>query len=333
MSVWLAVLAGIGLGYAFERGDFCFHSTWRGVFSRPSNLSLFQAYLVVLVASIPVVQLLVATDVIDPFIPAFAWKATVFGGLIFGVGMVVAQTCITGMFYKLGHGMLGVVVALVTWAIGDLVTYRGPLSSLRESLNEDPITATVDGVEHVATVDSLFGLPGWVALALVGGLAVGYLGFRATAPNEPRGQLLGWLPLGLLTTAALTVGWLLARWHGFDYSFGTSGVPNQVWGSLAGDDVGSMWIPLGLVSLIPGALLAAWRSGTLWVRGESARRFGELAVGGFLMGIGAGIAGGCNLGHAMVGVPLLSVGSISATLAMIAGVGLAVSVRRLGSGS
>jgi uncharacterized membrane protein YedE/YeeE len=46
------------------------------------------------------------------------------------------------------------------------------------------------------------------------------------------------------------------------------------------------------------------------------------------MGIGAGIAGGCNLGHSLVGVPLLSLGSMATTLAMIAGVFLAVIVRR-----
>ena len=37
------------------------------------------------------------------------------------------------------------------------------------------------------------------------------------------------------------------------------------------------------------------------------------------MGIGAGISGGCNLGHSLVGVPLLSLGSITTTLAMLLG--------------
>ena len=53
------------------------------------------------------------------------------------------------------------------------------------------------------------------------------------------------------------------------------------------------------------------------------RRYVELGVGGLLMGIGAGIAGGCNLGHSLVGVPLLSLGSITSTLAMAAGVFIA----------
>ena len=39
--------------------------------------------------------------------------------------------------------------------------------------------------------------------------------------------------------------------------------------------------------------------------------------------IGAGLAGGCNLGHSLVGVPLLSMGSIVTTVSMFAGVWLA----------
>lgn len=326
MTLWLAVLAGGALGYVFERGDFCFHSTWRGVFARPAELSLFRAYLVILVVSTPVVQLMIALDVIDPFIPPFAWKATILGGLVFALGMVIASTCITGMFYKLGHGMLGMIVALAAWAVGDLVTYRGPLKGVRESLNENPITASDAGVEQVATVSSLLGPFGVVVLWGLAGLAVGFLG-KSPGPRDARGKLLGWLPLGLATSAVLMVGWLLVRWHGFDYSFGTSGVPTQISHWIAGDEVGSMWIPLGLVSLIPGALLAAKRSDTLWVRGETGQRFAQLGVGGFLMGVGAGVAGGCNLGHAMVGVPLLSLGSISATLAMIVGIGVFSRIR------
>ncbi len=38
------------------------------------------------------------------------------------------------------------------------------------------------------------------------------------------------------------------------------------------------------------------------------------------MGIGAGISGGCNLGHSLVGVPLLSLGSLATTLSMVVGV-------------
>jgi uncharacterized membrane protein YedE/YeeE len=47
------------------------------------------------------------------------------------------------------------------------------------------------------------------------------------------------------------------------------------------------------------------------------------------MGVGAAFAGGCNLGHSLIGVPLLSIGSIITTIAMAAGVFLAHQATRL----
>ncbi len=337
MTLLLAVVAGAGLGYVLERGDFCFHSTWRGLFSSPREYSLVQAYLLLLLISTPIVQLLVALDVIDPFVAPFAWQASLVGGVLFGVGMVIASTCISGMFYKLGRGMLGMLVALAAWFVGDVIAYRGPLSGLRNSLNESPITVTDDqGASQVATVTSLLGPFGILLLVAAGGLTGGYLlrGHRRSPGTAPRGTSWGWLPLGAVAAGVLSLAWLLVRWHGFDYTYGTSGVPTQVWARVADGQAASWWITLALVSLIPGAVIAARLTGTTWVRGEAPGRYVELGVGGLVMGVGAGIAGGCNLGHSMVGVPLLSLGSITATVAMIAGVFLAHHLRaRLLSGS
>lgn len=126
--------------------------------------------------------------------------------------------------------------------------------------------------------------------------------------------------MGIATGVFTSLAWLLADWGGSNYTYGTSGVPTQLYLALsAGEALWSPWIVITLISLIPGAFVAAYLSGTLWVRGESLARYGELAAGGLLMGIGAGIAGGCNLGHSLVGVPLLSLGSITTTLSMVVG--------------
>ncbi len=167
MTVLLAIIAGGGLGFVLARGDFCFHSTWRRFFGDPAEKSLVRAYAVLLLMSTPIVQILIATGVIDPFIPGFAPPAATVGGLLFGVGMVIAKTCISGMFYKLGAGMLAMVVAIVAWSVGDIVTWRGPLLGLRERLNENPITSTSDGgSEQAATVTSWLGPFGLVLVVL-----------------------------------------------------------------------------------------------------------------------------------------------------------------------
>jgi uncharacterized protein len=325
MTIALAIFAGAGLGYILERGDFCFHSTLRGLFKQPRQLDLFRAYILSLLIAVPGVFALRSLGLIEPWIPPFAWQANILGGLIFGVGMVVAASCITGLFYKLGHGMLGTLVGLAAWALGDILVYVGPLSGLRAAL-----TASARNV----TVDKLLGSASEFVLLGVGLIALFWL---ARAPKEARtkrGKLWGWLPLGIAVGLMIVLAWPLARFGGSNYPYGTSYVPSGIYLSLVNQGAADAvpWIPIALISLILGAFIAALRAKTLWLRGETAKRYTQLAFGGFLMGIGAAFAGGCNLGHSLVGVPLLSLGSIATTISMALGVFLASQVTRRFSG-
>jgi uncharacterized membrane protein YedE/YeeE len=316
MVIILAVFAGLGMGYILERGDLCFHSTLRGLVRTPRELDLSRAYLLAILIATPLVYAFMGLGWIDPWIPPFAWRANLVGGVIFGVGMVTASSCITGFFYKLGHGMLGVLVGLAFWFIGDVVTYIGFLSPLRDGLQS---AVSVDG--QSATLVNLFEPYGWV-LAILGGVLILFWLWRS--PRRDRGVLWGWLVLGGTLGIYMGLSWLLADLGGSSYPYGTSSIPTKIYLAMTRGGVGgSIWIPVTLVALIPGAFIAARRSGTLWVRGESTRRYLELALGGFLMGVGAAIAGGCNLGHSLVGVPLLSMGSITTTVSMLLGVFLA----------
>jgi len=319
MPFILAMLSGTSLGYVFERGDMCFHSTLRGLFRTPKQLDLFRAYVLALFIAAPLVYLMQILGWITPWIPPFFWGANIVGGVIFGVGMVVASSCISGLFYKLGQGMLGIIVGLITWALGDIIVYLGPLSGLRDTLTSNPLTVSGSS----PTVGNLLGPMGWVFLMLVSlGVAI-WLWRSPKSTRSSRGKLWGWLPLGISVGLVISAGWLLAQAGGSNYPFGTSNVPTQIYIMIVTGEKFSPWIMITLFSLILGAFIAARRSGSFRVRGESLGRYFELAVGGFLMGVGAAFAGGCNLGHALVGVPLLSIGSISTVLAMVVGVFLA----------
>ncbi len=323
MVILLAVGTGMMLGYILERGDFCFHSTLRGIVRRPPEYTLLCVYLLTMLVATPLVQALIALGWITPWVPPFAWRANVVGGLFFGAGMVIAATCVTGLFYKLGHGMLGTVVGLAAWAVGDLVGYQGALAPVRERLNAD-----VTGVDdRSATVLNLLGAPAGIGLLVVlGGVA---LIFLWRSPLKPRAPLWDWRRLGLSMGVFTSVAWLLAQAGGSNYTFGTSGVPTALFNYITAGEALQPWIPVTLFSIIPGAVIAALLGGTMWVRGESMRRYAGLAAGGFVMGAAASISGGCNLGHSMVGVPLLSMGSITTTISMLVGVWLAVQIGKL----
>jgi uncharacterized membrane protein YedE/YeeE len=214
--------------------------------------------------------------------------------------------------------MLGTLVGLAAWSIGDVVTWRGPLNPWREALNRNVVE--VDG--QTATLANALAPPLGAAIAVMLLLAAAVYLWRSPRPGQ--GEYWSWLPLGISVGVFTGLAWLLARLGGSNYTFGTSGVPTVLYDTLVnGTDPGNLWIPVALVALLPGSLIAARRAGTFWARGESTGRYAQLAVGGLLMGIGAGISGGCNLGHSLVGVPLLSLGSITTTLAMLLGVYLA----------
>ena len=321
MTIIFAIFAGLGLGFILERGDFCFHSTLRGLFKSPPQLDLFRAYLVTLLLAVPLVNGMRALGIIDPWVAPLAWRANLFGGVVFGVGMVVAATCITGLFYKLGHGMLGTLVGLAAWAIGDILTYRGPLSSMRDALNANALM-TAD--EQTATLTTILGAGAIVLLLILGAGAALFL-WRSPR-SVARDKLWGWLPLGVATGVFTSFAWLLAQAGGSDYTYGTSGVPTQLFNVLTAGAQFYPWIPISLLAIVPGAFIAAVVSGNLWVRGETPKRYAQLAAGGLLMGVGAGISGGCNLGHSLVGVPLLSLGSMATTLSMALGVFIAQAV-------
>ena len=315
MTILLALAAGLVLGYLLERGDFCFHSTLRGLIRRPPQLNLLRAYLLTLLIAIPLVQGMIALGWITPWVAPWAWQANLVGGLIFGAGMVIASTCVTGIFYKLGHGMLGTLVGLATWSIGDLLAWRGPLNSLRIALNENPVVT--DGMS--TTLLNLLGAPLGVGLLIL--LLAAAALFLWRSPRPQQGKYWSWLPLGLAVGLFTGFAWLLARAGGANYTFGTSRVPTTLFETLLNaGETGNLWIPVALIALLPGSFIAARLAGTFWARGETSGRYTQLAVGGLLMGVGAGISGGCNLGHSLVGVPLLSLGSITTTLAMLLGV-------------
>ena len=193
---------------------------------------------------------------------------------------------------------------------------------MREALNSAPVTV----YEQSATVVNLFGFTGILLLVAA---ALATLFYLMRSPLHSRGKLWNWLILGLITGVFMSFAWLMARAGGSNYTYGTSGVPSEIVLVLMGaDNGGSAWIPIALVCLIPGAFIASRRAGTFWLRGETGRRYLELSAGGLLMGIGAGIAGGCNLGHSLVGVPLLSLGSILTTVAMALGVFFAAAIAK-----
>lgn len=105
------VLAGLVLGYVLQRGQLCFHSAFRGLLER--RTATFKAWLLGAATAALGLALL---DALGPWAMSTALPLrplnNIVGGLVFGIGMAVSASCVSGLFYKLGAGMAGALVGL-----------------------------------------------------------------------------------------------------------------------------------------------------------------------------------------------------------------------------
>lgn len=307
-------LAGLVFGYVLARSNMCFHSAWRGLYERRYALAKAWALSIAIgTVGLALVFSFGPWNGLNRGLP-FRPVDNIVGGIVFGIGLVVAATCASGLFYKLGSGMLGAAFGLVFWAFGEWVVVEwvslpGP---------------TVLRVGEDATLYGWLGISRWflvipIAVLIVTGLARSW---RRAETNLPWWS---WPAAGVALGVVLVVSWILAG--AGDASFGASTV-GAVSSFVAGDP--NWWLIAFLAALIPGALAFAAFARTGWIRGEDAVRYLQLAAGGFLIGAGARLAGGCNLGHGMSGLSQLSIASIVTVPCMVAGVGAAwLVVRRI----
>ena len=211
-AVATGAVAGIGMGYVLQRGQLCFHSMFASAFGG-RGLLLRGWVLAVAVASVGLSVLYLTSwshglNTGLPFVPV----SNVVGGVIIGVGMVVASTCVSGLFYKLGSGMAGATLGLVGWVGGELAARRVHL----------PGPTVLRGGES-ATFAGVLGVPR-LACSVVFFVVVGAILWRWRSRERPW-QVWQWnwptvgIALGLVTIA----GWVLARIGGSGFGPSTAG--------------------------------------------------------------------------------------------------------------
>ncbi len=309
-------VAGVAIGYVLQRTDLCFHSAWRGVLER--RYHLFKIWILgVALASVglSVVYGTGRWELNEGL--GFQPQGNIVGGLIVGIGMVVASSCVSGLFYKLGSGMLGAAVGLAAWFGGDVIASR-LLIGRSGSLDLRGSVAELDGGPTIPDVIGVDRVVVSVAFLLVV-LALLARSRRRTATGVQWSWWTGGLALGAATTGA----WVLAGIGGASFGPSTVGAP----ASLVNGGAVSVWLVSFLGALVVGAVIAARASATLWVRGEAPLRYAQLAAGGVLLGVGGQIAGGCNLGHGLSGAAQLNVSSWVVVGSIVAGIAGARAVR------
>jgi len=166
LGVLTALPIGFLFGFFLQKGDLCGSSAFSEVIMMKDSRKVFGLWVVIVVGMAGFAALdLLGWVKLDPK-PFLYWNYLV-GGLIFGVGMVLAGGCVSGCLYKAGSGNLNSVIALAGIPLGVMAVEHGPLHSFFLSM-KGAVLKTGDG--KVISLPNLLGLPFWV-LALFFGSA------------------------------------------------------------------------------------------------------------------------------------------------------------------
>lgn len=263
------------------------------------------------------------------------WASLLLGGLLFGIGMVLASGCGAKTLVRIGGGSLKALVVLLVMGLSAFMTLRG-LTAVWRDASVDRVVLAVGGPQDLAS------LSGWPPLAVAGGVALLLLVFAL------RGSKGAAFWLGGLGTGALAVAmwWLTAR-LGFvpehpetleaaflataqnrpeAYSFVAPAAGLLDWLLFFSDR--SKVLDIGVVALlgvIAGAAASALARGEF--RWEGFRQTEDLVlhlIGALLMGVGGVTALGCTFGQGVSGLSTLSLGSLIAVAGIVAGAWLAL---------
>jgi uncharacterized membrane protein YedE/YeeE len=302
------ILGGFGLGVAFLKAEFSYTASWRHFLTRGEAGGLLGGLIVIAVAAVAVVPA-AALSPIDGGAIAPLGASLVVGSFTFGVGMQLANGCGSGTLYTAGGGSGRMLIALLFFIVGSVF---GSLSL--------PAFLSLGGIDPVLASD-YFGPWGGLAvtlvsLALVAAIIVAIAKRRGANFVPSRNYILGGIVIGLLCIFVFAAGG-----HPWSVTFGYT-----VWGAKAATALGfdlshaPFWQWAGPKHALESSVLADTSSltdfgmlfGAMAAAAASkpfatgawppAKSLLAAAVGGLVMGWGARLGFGCNIGAFVGGV-------------------------------
>lgn len=152
--VLLALDVGFLFGFALQKGDLCASSAMSEVILMRDSRKLFGLWVAIL-SSMVLFAIFESLGVIQLAPKKLIWLSALVGGIIFGVGTVLAGGCISGCMYKAATGNINSIAALFTIPIGISLVDYGALQSFNKYL----LTFVVnDSNGQAITLYSLFGI-------------------------------------------------------------------------------------------------------------------------------------------------------------------------------
>jgi uncharacterized membrane protein YedE/YeeE len=321
------LLVAAALGAVFLHTSFGFTGAFRSWITRRDGSGLAAGIVVAMVAAVVIVPVAALIPGYNGFEAPLGFPL-VGGAILFGVGMQWGNGCGSGTLYAAGGGSRRMWVVLPFFCLGGL------LGSL--ALPTAFALPTFTEIVFPRLLGPWLGLT--ATLLLAGGLVLMVLG-KGPRPDANRLKaaaaigalaalvfLLSGQPWGV-TTGLTLWGAKAAAALGFDIAHTTywswDGPKQALAGSILGQDSSLMDI-----GTILGATIAAARSGSFrpqkW---PPANGLLGAAIGGLLMGIGARLSFGCNIGALVGGIASGSLHGFVWFFAVLPGCWLGIKLR------
>jgi len=339
-----AVALGLALGFVFQRGRFCLNSAFRDIIF-VQDLTFFRAYLLCVAVAVLGTNILDSAGLIMMFdqetgnlvstgllrqnvVPL----ANVLGGFLFGIGIVLAGGCASGIVYRLGEGQIAAMVAIIGFFFGIVTTTDGVLSPVRDLLKSWRFE--INGKSNLAIWDLFGGGPTakWLTIGIFVIVLLAFV-FKGKPTFGRSGKGYSWGLTGLLVGILTILGWEISSFFGgmprglaiatplrefFNsilYNSSHSPFPEF---SFLGYFKGT-WGVFFIFGVPLGGFLSALGLKEFKWKVPQATEVLTVFFGSVLMGIGAVIAGGCNLGHGVTGMSTMSLASLISITAILLG--------------
>jgi len=336
-----ALLCGGLMGWVLQRGRFCMNTAFRDTIFIKEFVT-FRAFLLALLVSIIGANLLSDYSVIalkaQPFWPV----AHILGGLLFGMGMVLAGGCGSGIWYRVGEGQMASFIAVGGFFTGIAMMQDGIFKPFFNWTKQPALTfmgTAADGSRYPYKLNQIFGASAGGKWAFIAVIAVAIV--AAIWPEKPfalkKSKGYYWsvtgVMIGLISVFSL---WASAKFgdlhdsaRGLSFTtptrelFFTLFTGNANSPFFQGYTLGNLTITWGVIFIIAvplGAYLSARGLKEFsWKCPKDPKEILAVMLGSLMMGFGSSLALGCNVGQAITGLSTLSVGSLFATLAIIGG--------------
>lgn len=249
-------------------------------------------------------------------------SGALLGGLLFGIGMILARGCSSRMLVLAANGNLRALLTGLIFAVTAQASLNGLLSPLRQWLASLWTIAGGSARDLLATFHLGHG----------GGIVFGLIWLAAAIHFARRSRLhhlewLGGIGVGLMVALA----WLLTYQFG-SQSFEIIPVQSLSFTGPSADTLMLVLSPPGQpwdfdIGLVPGVVLGSFLA-ALWGRelklegfkdGHSMRRY---IAGAICMGFGGMLAGGCAVGAGVSGAAVFALTAWISLLGMWLGAGL-----------